>query len=227
MNALRAHDKAMVSMAKDLWDNDSIPSPLRAFVVFATPNKAISYYITNIGQMVDKKSNKKIKYPIVTITRVGYPEIDMTRFMSCSERMLRRYEYPERDRQTQELIEPAKSVVTKVHLFVPVKLTYQVDILLESSEAGMNIMNDMLERLLVEFDIGMINYIPIDYGSIYGQYRVMVSLDGIADNSELEPDPSSERIIRSSITFGMEAWIPRGYEDVKTVLDVDVEEEII
>jgi len=63
-------------------------------------------------------------------------------------------------------------------------------------------------------------YLTVDLGEGWGKKRVALFEKGVQDLTELEPDMESDREIRMTITFELEAWLPLPIVDVRTVRKV-------
>lgn len=201
IDGLRAYDNAMVNFAKQLYRPD-------ANVSFVSPQKSISF-VTRKQRGTHR--NKIVEFPMIAIQRVGYPEYSMERDLGGREGNFHRKWIVSEDRKE----------AINVQKFVPVILTYQVDFYIEQGKYSF--MNEILLRLMQLFNRGDYLYIDLTYGEQpFGEGLARIVFGGLTDTSELEGGTDFERTLRSSATFTVDAWLPRGYETVKTVQTTEI-----
>ena len=92
----------------------------------------------------------------------------------------------------------------------PIDIPYTLDI----RSVKRNTMNEIIVKLLHKF-IKDLGYIKVDLG-VYGIKYLSVKLDGVSDNSELEPG-EEEKKVRYTATFQLRGWVLRPTEEKKIV----------
>jgi hypothetical protein len=183
-----------------------------AYIGFSTGRKYIAYLMSKINTL--DYDNKLIKFPIVAVQRATL-DYDNTRFGQGLGK------YPHRNRKLKQ----DNTLVEMWRRMTPARISYQFDIVENRLTSQMN---SMVFRLMAELDNANYTYLNVDFGDPYGTLSIFWQFDGIVDNSDLEPaDPGKDRIVRYTVATLIEAWLPRGFGESKTVKHFELDENLM
>jgi hypothetical protein len=186
---IRLYDAAMVGIVKELF-------PLAEDRVWFAGRK--KSYASIISDLV----NGKIISPVCAVQRTVQTYAENRQNRGAGLYAHRSLGAHDRDNNL---------VVFKRH--APFDFSYQIDMLTKRIQDQ----NAFLQWYAEHHNDMNYDDFFIEFGEPYSPYldiNCIIHFEEFTDNSDLEPG-QEDRVIRNTVTFRMEAWVPRGYHSIK------------
>lgn len=110
---------------------------------------------------------------------------------------------------------------------LPLSFPYQIEIWTRNQVTA----NLIRQQLHLRYDEGQV-YFRLDFSpvhAVYGCKLVRMSIDGIANNSDLEPGEPGDRVVRYTVSTTIHGWLWRPVREIPTVLstvfDIDLDDD--
>lgn len=197
-DVFRGYDEAITEYA-----NETFPD---CHVIFVPTTRNIMYAYKRLMEKIGHPDKKDL----VFVQRVGFPEFSVERRLppvTCE------WIYKTED----------KSVATMINPYLPVNLTYQIDLYVEGAKTAK--VNEYLYRIQTSIPFGDYFYVTVAFDSVvHTGGPVYVRFDGISEGATSEESTESFRKkVRLTESLVVEAWLPRGEYDVNTVKELETE----